>query len=80
MVLNFMMLYRVEPLLCDDREIGKCTRAVPRQRLDKHVPAETTVEILLETGCFLRGPCRGADPVNSARKFVKRVLEPDADE
>jgi hypothetical protein len=36
--------------------------AVSAQRLVKHVPATTdmqaTIELLLETGCFLRGPYR----------------------
>jgi hypothetical protein len=41
------------PLLCNDREIGKYTRAVSRQRLSKHVSAakdtRSTIELLLET-------------------------------
>jgi hypothetical protein len=32
---------RVEPLLRNDREISKYTRAISRQRLCKHVPAAT---------------------------------------
>jgi hypothetical protein len=43
----------VEPVLCNDREISKCTKAVSRQRLSKDVPAATdtneTIEVLLET-------------------------------
>jgi 3-phenylpropionate/cinnamic acid dioxygenase small subunit len=34
-------MQRVEPLLCNDREISKYTRDVSRQRLGKQVP-ETT--------------------------------------
>jgi hypothetical protein len=30
-----------QPLLYNDHEWGGCTRAVSRQRLGKHVPAET---------------------------------------
>jgi hypothetical protein len=47
---------RVQPLLCDDCEIGEYTRDVSRQRFCKHFPAatnrRTTIEVLLETGCF----------------------------
>jgi hypothetical protein len=32
------ILWLVDPLLCDDREIGKYTRSVSGQRLSKHVP------------------------------------------
>jgi hypothetical protein len=50
------ILYRVQPLLCDDREIGEYTEDFTRQRLAKHVPPTTnrpsTIEVLLETGCF----------------------------
>jgi hypothetical protein len=46
----------VEPLLCDDCEMGKYTRAVSEQQLSDHVPTaanqHTTIEVLLETGCF----------------------------
>jgi hypothetical protein len=46
-------LQRVEPLLCNDREISKYTRAVSKQRLDKHVLATTdthaAIQALLET-------------------------------
>jgi hypothetical protein len=31
-------MYQVEPSLCDDREIGKYTKPIPKQQLDKHVP------------------------------------------
>jgi hypothetical protein len=43
-------LYRVEPLLCVDCEVGEYTRDLSRQQLGKHVPA--AIEILLEAGCF----------------------------
>jgi hypothetical protein len=33
-----ILLKRLEPLLCDDREMGGYTRAVYGQRLGKHVP------------------------------------------
>jgi hypothetical protein len=50
------ILLRVEPLLCDDREMGKYTGPDPRQRLYKHVPAaknwRATIEVLVEPGCF----------------------------
>jgi hypothetical protein len=36
-----LILQRVESLLCDDREIGKYTRPVSRQRLGKHVSTAT---------------------------------------
>jgi hypothetical protein len=32
------VLWRVEPLLCNDRKKGGCTRPDSGQRLDKHVP------------------------------------------
>jgi hypothetical protein len=35
------LLWRVEPLLCNDREMGGYTRPVSGQRLSKHVPAAT---------------------------------------
>jgi hypothetical protein len=38
------ILYRVEPLLCDDREMGGYIRAVLGQRLGKHVPAATLTQ------------------------------------
>jgi hypothetical protein len=49
-------LYGIQPLLCDDCEIGEYTSDASRQRLVKHVPVATnrraTIEVLLETGCF----------------------------
>jgi hypothetical protein len=50
--LNVLKL--VEPLLCNDREMGGYTRAVSGQRLNKQVPA--TIELLLGTGCFYAVP------------------------
>jgi hypothetical protein len=40
---------RVEQLLCNDREMGRYTRAVSGQRLDEHVPSAT------DTNAFNRG-------------------------
>jgi hypothetical protein len=59
------IVWRVEPLLCSDREISKYTKAVYRQLLCKHVPAATNahaeIKILLYynngNGVFLHGPC-----------------------
>jgi hypothetical protein len=52
----FIILWRVETLVCNKRETGGYTRAVSEQRLCKHVLAatnrRTTIEVLLETGCF----------------------------
>jgi hypothetical protein len=45
-----LLMQRVEPLLCDDREVGEYTRAVSGQRLGKHVPAATNRRAT--TGCF----------------------------
>jgi hypothetical protein len=53
-----ILLWRVDPLLSGD----SVKTTVSGQRLGKHVPAATnthaTIELLLETGCFLCGPCR----------------------
>jgi hypothetical protein len=35
---NFMIVGCVEPLLCNDRKMGRYTIPVSRQRLGKHVP------------------------------------------
>jgi hypothetical protein len=40
-ILHFI-LWRLEPLLCNDREMGGYIRAVSGPRLDKHVPAKQT--------------------------------------
>jgi hypothetical protein len=56
-----LILWRVEPLLCNDREISKYTKAVCRQRFGKHVPAVTDTNATMvqqQRLCFLRGPCR----------------------
>jgi hypothetical protein len=51
-----VILYRVQPLLCDDCEIGGYARADSGHRLGKHIPAATnrraTIKVLLVTGCF----------------------------
>jgi hypothetical protein len=48
----------IEPLLCNDREVRKYTRAVSRQRFGKQVPAaknrRTAIEVLLETVFSIR--------------------------
>jgi hypothetical protein len=43
----FRILWRVEPLLCTDREISIYTRAVSMQRLGKHVPAATNTHAII---------------------------------
>jgi hypothetical protein len=52
------ILQRVEPLLCNGREISKPTRAVSRQGLGRYVPAATgthaAIEVLLETVFYTR--------------------------
>jgi hypothetical protein len=49
-------MQRVEPLPCDDREIGENTRDVSRQRLGKRVPEaknrDTAIEELSGKECF----------------------------
>jgi hypothetical protein len=35
---DLSMLWRVEPLLCNDREISEYTRPISGQRVGKHVP------------------------------------------
>jgi hypothetical protein len=54
--ITYIIMLRVEPLLCDDREIGEYTRDVSMQRLSKHVPAATNLraamQVLMDTGCF----------------------------
>jgi hypothetical protein len=49
-------MLHVEPLLCDDREIGEYARDVPRQQFVKHIPIATNlraeIEVLLEMECF----------------------------
>jgi hypothetical protein len=50
-------MWRVEPLLCNDREMGGYTSAVSGQRLSKHVPAATDMNATIEL-YFLLGPYR----------------------
>jgi hypothetical protein len=49
-------LQRVEPLLCNNCKVGGYTRAVPGQRLGKHVLRamyrRPTMQVLLETVFF----------------------------
>jgi hypothetical protein len=53
-----IILHPVEPLLCNDREMGGCTRAVSEQRLGKHVPAATDTNATIGELCFICGTCR----------------------
>jgi hypothetical protein len=82
------IMQRVEPLLCNDCEMGGYTRATSGQRLSKHVPAATDANAKIGELCFLCGPCRdviskgqGWNLVNcqlkigSVRECVKRGLE-----
>jgi hypothetical protein len=63
--IRLFILWRVEPLLCNDRVICRYTRVVSTQWLVKHVPAATnthaTIEVLLHynngNGVLLHGPC-----------------------
>jgi hypothetical protein len=41
------IVQHAEPLLCNDREISKYTRAVYRQRLRKNIPAATETKATL---------------------------------
>jgi hypothetical protein len=44
-------LYNIhEPLLCNDREIGKYTTPVSRQQLGKHVPVARQQILTLQQG------------------------------
>jgi hypothetical protein len=51
-------MQRVEPLLCNNHDVGGYSRAVSWQRLGKHVPAATDTNATIEQLCFLCGPCR----------------------
>jgi hypothetical protein len=51
-------MLRLEPLLCDDLEMGAYTSAVSGQRLGQHVPAASDTNITIEELYFLCGPCR----------------------
>jgi hypothetical protein len=57
-------MWRVEPLLSNDREMGGYTRAVSGRRLGKHVLVarqqildNATVGLQQWKSCFLRDPC-----------------------
>jgi hypothetical protein len=52
------MLWRVEPLLCNDREMGGYTRTFSGQRFRKHVSAATDMNVTTEEMCFLYCLCR----------------------
>jgi hypothetical protein len=47
------MLLRVEPLLCNDIEMGGYTRTVSGQRLGKHVPEATDTHITEESFIYM---------------------------
>jgi hypothetical protein len=47
------ILWRVEPLLCNDHEMSRFTMAVSGQQLRKHVPAVTDANATKERLCFL---------------------------
>jgi hypothetical protein len=74
-------MLRVEPFLCNDREIGGYTRAVSRQRLGKYVPTTSnrraTIEVLLETGFSTRSVPRSDKEDNWGRssQFCMGVCE-----
>jgi hypothetical protein len=51
--MTFIVLLRVEPLLCNDREVGGYIRVVSGQRLGKRVPAATDTEATVEELCFM---------------------------
>jgi hypothetical protein len=53
-----IILERVEPLLCNDRESSGYTRVVYEQRLGKQVPASTDTNATTQELCFLCGPCQ----------------------
>jgi hypothetical protein len=65
--------WRVESLLCNDREKNKYKTEVPRQRLGKHVPAATdTNETMVQqysNGVFCGPQRRG--------KHMSTVTNPD---
>jgi hypothetical protein len=71
------ILLHVEPLLCNDHKISKCTRAISRQRLNKHVPMATdthaTIEVLLETVFYTWPVQRGYKRDNWSKTVLSRV-------
>jgi hypothetical protein len=68
------MMLCVQPLLCNDCEIGELTMSLSRQQIGKHVPVTTnayaTIELLLETVFSTQSMQKGnkvdnwGDPVN----------------
>jgi hypothetical protein len=76
---EIILLYRVEPLLYNDREISKITTAVSRQQLGKHVPAATdthaAAEVLLETVFYTRSMQRGWMKGNWGDRVIKFRME-----
>jgi hypothetical protein len=54
---SIKVLWRIDPLLCNDREMGGYTRTVCGKRLGKHVPAATDTYATIEEFCFQFGPC-----------------------
>jgi hypothetical protein len=69
-------MYRVEPLLCDDGEIGKYTRPFSRQWPSKHVPTvmnrHATIEVLLQT-VFTRSVLRKTTRAIKSVQYGKRT-------
>jgi hypothetical protein len=61
-------LWRVEPLLCSDRKMRKCTRNVSRKPLGKQVPKasnqRSTMKVLLETEVSIRSVPRSCEEDN----------------
>jgi hypothetical protein len=88
--IHIYILWRIEPLLCNDREMGGYTRVVSGQLLGKHHPAaknrRATMEILLERGVSAWSGTRSykednwGDRFSSVRESVKRGLEAKAEE
>jgi hypothetical protein len=57
---NIRVYWRVEPLQCNDHEIGAYTTAVSGQRLEKHVPQQhTNITMAQQRNCVFCGPHRG---------------------
>jgi hypothetical protein len=68
------ILKLIEPLLCNDREISKYTRAFSRQRLGKHVPVamdmHARTEVLLETAFSTRYVPRSYKEDNWSKRVI----------
>jgi hypothetical protein len=75
----FIFLRRVEPLLWNDSEVSKYTRAVSRQRLGKHIPATTdtnaTMVWQLRNSVFCGPPAAVATQRRS--KHISAAMNPD---